>query len=203
MRAAAGEEFADPVSLGGALYELGKYSLVRREISTQSLSLHRLVQVVVKDALEVEERRAWIQRVVRALLGAFPHEEEDGFWERGQRLLPHVEAILVLIEEECLALVEASSSFNRGGLYALNQAIYAQAERLLRAALSQRTVLLGGDHPEVAEDLNDLGMVYYLQGDLAQAEGFFRRALAIKQRTEGSTDHVAVMLNNVAVHAPA
>ena len=57
---------------------------------------------------------------------------------------------------------------------------------------------LGPDHPDVAANLNNLAALYYAQGDYAQAEPLFKRALAIRERALGP-DHpdVATSLNNL------
>ena len=45
-----------------ALAALRRFSLLDRQAETETLSLHRLVQVVVQEALPAEERRAWAER---------------------------------------------------------------------------------------------------------------------------------------------
>ena len=46
----------------------------------------------------------------------------------------------------------------------------------------------GPDHPDVARDVNNLGLVLRQEGDLAQAKAAFQRALAIFERAYGP-DH--------------
>jgi CHAT domain-containing protein/Tfp pilus assembly protein PilF len=61
------------------------------------------------------------------------------------------------------------------------------------------------DHPDVAEILNNLAAVYGFQGRYGEAEGLYRRALAIREKALGA-DHpdVATTLNNLAnVYASA
>lgn len=193
------QTFFEPLTLGGALYTLTTFSLVQRDPALQTLHIHRLVQQVLRGALSAGERRRWIQHVIRALLHVFPQTEgQDQVLLRAQRLMPHIEALLTILEEECLALEEAGQLFNAAGFYATRQANYALAEQLLHTALGQRTVVLGAGHPDVSESLNDLGFLYYTRGDLVQAERFFRQALASQRRRGDSPEHLAVTLNNVA-----
>lgn len=44
---------------------------------------------------------------------------------------------------------------------------------------------VGPDHPEVATSLNILGLLYKLKGQYAEAEPFFKRALAMKEKVFG------------------
>ena len=58
---------------------------------------------------------------------------------------------------------------------------------------------LGADHPGVAETLGNLANVYDSQGKYADAEGLYKRALAIFEKAFGA-DHpdVAMALQNLA-----
>src|SRR5262249_28820166 len=49
----------DDVALDEAIGILGAYSLVRRNTSDETLSVHRLVQVVLRDTMDDKVRRQW------------------------------------------------------------------------------------------------------------------------------------------------
>jgi len=77
-----------PISAGyfdKAVTLLRTYSLVQRNGREQTLSVHRLVQAVVRDA--IEEQTAWITRVIGAVSALFPAVSFDT-WERCARYLP-------------------------------------------------------------------------------------------------------------------
>ena len=59
---------------------------------------------------------------------------------------------------------------------------------------------LGPDHPDVAQSLNNLALLYVNQGRYADAEPLYKRSLAINEKALGP-DHpdVATSLNNLAV----
>ena len=56
---------------------------------------------------------------------------------------------------------------------------YARAEPLLQRALAIREKALGPDHPDVADSLDNLAVLYYVRGDYARAEPLYQRSLAI------------------------
>ena len=58
---------------------------------------------------------------------------------------------------------------------------------------------LGLEHPDVANSLDKLAVLYYNQGQYAQAEPLYKQALAIREKARGP-EHpdVAISLNNVA-----
>src|SRR5207302_3893211 len=53
---------AGRLMLNAAPAELLKYSLVRRDTTTHTLSIHRLVQAVIKDEMNEEMQRQWTER---------------------------------------------------------------------------------------------------------------------------------------------
>ncbi len=81
---------------------------------------------------------------------------------------------------------------------AYQQADYAQAEKLLLAALKEAEKF-GEQDPRLAASLNNLAALYDTQGKYAQAEPLYRRALAIREKVLGP-EHpaVATSLNNLA-----
>src|SRR2546423_4856747 len=79
---------ADRARLNAAIAELLKYSLVRRNVTTQTLTIHRLVQAVIKDELDEETQRQWAERAIRAVDQVFPFDEAAP-WPRSQRYLAH------------------------------------------------------------------------------------------------------------------
>ena len=70
---------------------------------------------------------------------------------------------------------------------------------MAQQVLAIREKALGPDHPDVAQALNNLAVLYYKQGRYAEAEPLYKRALAIGEKALGP-DHpdVATALNNLA-----
>ncbi len=65
---------------------------------------------------------------------------------------------------------------------------YASAEKLLRDAARQQEANLGPRHPDLANTLNNLGIVCERTGKPDDAEQYFRRAVSIA-RTALASDH--------------
>src|SRR5262249_13782279 len=66
---------ARPASLIGAIEEAGRLSLLQRNAEARTLSLHRLVQSVLQDEMNIEDERRWAERAVRAVTSVFPDVE--------------------------------------------------------------------------------------------------------------------------------
>ena len=86
-------------------------------------------------------------------------------------------------------------------VHALYQAgKYAEAIPLAQQELAIREKALGPDHPDVAQALYTLALIYYVQGRYADAEPLLKRSLAIREKALGP-DHpdVATVLNTLAL----
>jgi serine/threonine protein kinase/tetratricopeptide (TPR) repeat protein len=77
---------------------------------------------------------------------------------------------------------------------------YPRAEALAREALALRRQVFGGEHPKVAESLNDLGLILYRDSQLNAAETVLREALAQRTKLLGAEHRdVATSLGNLGV----
>jgi tetratricopeptide (TPR) repeat protein len=187
----------DPIKLNEAIGALLAYSLVHRN-ADHTLTVHRLVQSVLKHGMNKQTQRRWAERAVRAVNLAFPEVEYEN-WLACQRYIPHVLACAALIEEWEMAFPEAAQLLNSTGDYLTKSAQYAQAEPLLQRALAIRERVLGPEHLDTATSLNNLAGLYWSQRQYAQAEPLYQRALTIDEKVYGP-DHpdVATDLNNLA-----
>jgi tetratricopeptide (TPR) repeat protein len=194
------EPFAsDLSSLNAAIRELLKYSLVHRDPEANALSIHRLVQEVLKDQMDKDTQQLWAERAVRAVQNVFPPNPEYSNWDICRQYLLHAQICCALIEEYNLLFTEAAGLLNRVGDYLLQRGEYEQVESLHKLALAIREEVLGTEHGDTAISLSHLALYYESQGKYEQAEPLYQRALAIGEETL-DPDHpeVARMLNNLA-----
>jgi tetratricopeptide (TPR) repeat protein len=189
---------ADPIKLNEAIGTLLTYSLVRRN-PDHTLSIQRLVQVVLKQGMKKSVQRLWAERAIRAVNQAFPEVDYEN-WLRCQEYIPQVLICDALIEQWDMSILEAAQLLDDAGYYLYKSANYEEAEPLLQRALVIREHVLGSDHPDTALSLNNLALLYHNQGKYEQAEPLYQRALTIDEKAYGS-DHseVATDLNNLAL----
>ena len=177
---------------------LRRYSLVKRDSEKKMLSVHRLVQAVVRESMESHNLRLWKERVVRALNQAFPEGEFEE-WKKCEQLLPHVQLCATWLEREVVAPADAAHLLAKVGIYLLERGQYTDAEPLLMRALSLREHHVGAEHPDTARSLHSLATLYLHQGKYEQAELLYQRALSLREQLLG-TEHpdTATSLNNLA-----
>jgi tetratricopeptide (TPR) repeat protein/transcriptional regulator with XRE-family HTH domain len=194
-----GAGVSDPYQLNEALEVLRRYSLVRRDAHAHTLSIHPLVQTVLKDSLDQQAQRAWAERTVRVVSAAFPVTGQPTGANR-QAYLPHIQQCSSLIEQHHLYFPEAGRLLFQAAAFLYYSGFHPQSESLHRQALAVRAHSLGLEHPDLAESLNALGILARLKGDYGQAEKFHQRALAIRENSL-DPDHPATAesLNNLSV----
>jgi tetratricopeptide (TPR) repeat protein/transcriptional regulator with XRE-family HTH domain len=187
------EAMADPLIFNELLSALLAFSLVKRLAQERLLSLHRMVQVVQLDRMDLQEQRLWAERVVYAVNTVFPAhpKEQVETWPRCLRYLEQVQACDTLIQQHSLQLPEAADLLDRAGVYLREHASYSLAESLFQRALVIVEQQLGSEHPQLATPLSNLGVLYYRQGQYEQAELLYQRALLILEQALGP-DHPQV-----------
>ena len=180
-----GPEAADPLKLNDAVSILLRYSLIRRNSEERLLSLHRLVQSVIKDGMEQDLQRTWAERAIRSLNQAFPDVEQNT-WSQCQRCLSHVLISTAYLDDYDLAFPEAARLLNQAANYLSTHAQYVQAESLLRKASAIREQYFTCDQPDIAITFNDLGMLYLVQAKYKQAQPLLQQALIIREKVLGA-----------------
>ena len=188
----------DETVLDEAREALLAYSLVKRDATNQTLSVHRLVQAVLKDQMEEERKREWAERTVLGVSHTFPDVQHQT-WPQCEQLLPHTFVCSELIEQYQLSSTEAAYLLNQTGFYLEERARYQEAEPLHKRALAICEQQLGAMHPSTAMSLNNLALLYQDQGKYAEAEPLYERALTIHEQQLGAMHPATAMsLNNLA-----
>jgi tetratricopeptide (TPR) repeat protein len=190
---------SDLSSLNTAIRELFKYSLVYRDPEAKALSIHRLVQQVLKDQMDEETQRQWAERAVRAVNNVFPNPEYTN-WNTCRQYLLQAQVCIALIEQYDLLFTEAANLLIKMGQYLLQRGEYEQVESLQQRALAIREQVLGPEHEDTSVSLNELAVLYYKQGKYELAEPLYRRSLTICEKVYGSEhQQTSIRLNNLAL----
>lgn len=199
LGAVPGAGASDSFKLNEALGVLRRYSLVGRNNSTNMLSIHRLVQAVIKESMDEQTRSFWAERTVRVVNATFP-DADHGTDATHQHYLPHVQECAMLIKQYHLHFPEAARLLYQAGAFLCFHGFHPQSQSLHQQALAIREQMFGPDHPAVAESLNELAVLARNQGDYERAERFHRQALSIREKAL-EPDHPAttLSLNNLGV----
>ena len=181
---------ADALRLDSAIAGLLRFSLIGRK--GEDLSVHRLVQAVVRDRLEDAERQGFAATAVGLLNARFPFESQDvRTWPVCARLLTHALQAAHWAEAFAAAPEATARLLNHAGLYLRGRAEFTGARALFERALRIGEATLGAEHRTVATYANNLGSVLQAQGEVAGARVLFERALRIDEAAYGP-DHPEV-----------
>lgn len=181
-----------------ALAELEAYSLISREQDHPRFSMHRLVQEVTRrqqdapGSCRLTETLHWLD-------DAFVGDPEDvRDWPILNPLMPHAQAVAE--HADTAGITEPTARLmNQLGLMYLTKCHYAEAEPLMRRALSITETCFGVENPEITSYLNNLALLLQDTNRLTEAELLIRQKLSIDVTNFG-TEHpkIAVGLNNLA-----
>jgi tetratricopeptide (TPR) repeat protein len=190
----------DPFVLDEAMGGLRRFGLVK--VGEQTMTVHRLVQQVVRDRLAAPDREAAITTAVELLAAAFPFSWQElrdpKLWPRCAQLLPHILVIAEHANQAGAARATTAALLRRAGGYLERRGEYEAARSLLERALALTETIYGPDHLQVAYVLDALGYLLRVQGDLAAAQAAHERALAISRAAQDPDQLlVAFVLHNL------
>ncbi len=185
----------DPIKLDKAIEALRKYSLVHRDHRAKTLTVHTLVQAVLRDEMDENTPGKLDERAVRAVYQALlsiinrplppPNMLLKAKWIERQRYLPHMRACASLIERWDMQFIEATRLLHATADYIqFNLEKEEEAEPLYRKALAMWERIPGAED-DVANCLNSLAIHYLTRGKYEEAEPMCQRALVIYERLQG------------------
>jgi hypothetical protein len=190
----------DPFALDNAVAALHRFGLVKA--TTETLTLHRLLQQVVRNHLDPGIAAARARVAVRLLTAKFPSGSSIAprFWPVCAALLPHALAATMYAEQYEVGPAETSDLPENVADYLHVRARYAESRALLERALGIREAMVGSAHPTTAQSLTNLAKALHDQGDLDSARTLHERALGIREARLG-VDHpdTALSLSNLAI----
>ena len=193
---------SDLSSLNAAIRELLKYSLVHRDPENHTLSIHRLVQEVLKDQMDDETQRLWAERAVRVVNYLLPYIHPSGPSD-DQYYLPHAYLSAKLVAQWKMTFLEAANLLEKLGYYFRENYVGEEeekAEPFLLQALEIYKQLRGSEHIDVANSLDRLAFLYRNRGKYDEAEQLHQQALVIKEKLLDPEDEsIANGCNNLAL----
>ncbi|MDL2321416.1 tetratricopeptide repeat protein [Desulfosarcina sp. OttesenSCG-928-B08] len=178
------------------LADLLRYFLITRQ--NEHLSLHRLVQEVIRGSLETEKRNeaadCCLHICGKCVFLDFSTVESR---RRYSELQPHILSVLNASGDHLAELRANLYTFLGKG--ADEQGNYDKALEGFQKALAIREKVLRPDHPDTATSYNNVAMMYEKMGEYGKALEGCEKALAIRKKTPGP-DHLdtATFYNNVA-----
>jgi tetratricopeptide (TPR) repeat protein/transcriptional regulator with XRE-family HTH domain len=197
-----GSVAASPLALNEIFVVLGRFSLICRHPETEAVSLHRLLQMVLRDCMEEAKQQLWAQRAVQIVNQVLPEAELYDHWLRFHAYVPHARACSAAIHDLNLMSVEAGRLLSVMGLFLREGGQFGEAEVFQRRSQQCLIQAVGSTHPAIAFSLDELATVYTYQANYEQAEPLYQQALAVFRHCLEPTDEKIVRtLGNLGVLA--
>jgi tetratricopeptide (TPR) repeat protein len=171
--------------LRDAFNALARLSLAT--VDDDTLSVHRLLQKVVRDDARARGDASAAARAVAALDDAFPRDPSDSTrWPRSERLLAHVIALADAAAGLPDTAAEVIELLNRACEYVIWAGGGARGLALAQSTVRKATSVLGAEHPKTLIARNHEASAYQQTGRASQAIALFEPLLADQERILGA-----------------
>ncbi|MFK0250574.1 FxSxx-COOH system tetratricopeptide repeat protein [Amycolatopsis azurea] len=173
----------DPIKLARAIRDINRYGLAKIDHGNNTLQLHRLVQLVLRNRVMARQVHARMQHGAHQLLAALdPNDPESSrHWSRYRELLPHAYAANVL---DCDDDWPRQLHINLMR-YLFEYGDHEEAARLGLEARKRLTDTLGPTHPQTLEVSSRLGLYLWAVGRYSEAAELNQRTLALRLQVSG------------------
>jgi tetratricopeptide (TPR) repeat protein len=180
----AAHPFPDSAPVEEVYAAAGRFSLVSRNAAHRTFTMHRLVQIVVRDGMDESERRTWRERAVDAVSRATPDFEYED-WALCDQLLPQWRTCAETIRQDGIATETAAYLLYQAARYLRARALYAEAESCIRDALAIAERVFGPVHTVVADYADELACLCRTLDQREEAGRLHARAVSILEQILG------------------
>ncbi len=188
----------DEFSFNQVIAELRRYSLIHRNTKTQTVNIHRLVQAVFRDKMDVKTQFEWVERTVGAIYLALIRTQAETLPDL-ERYVPQLQACTKLIEQWRLVSDEVAALLLAIGSYFSECAWYDLAEQCFKQAEKICEHVFGAESDAMVFCENRLAIIYLSQEKYDKAEARYKVALAISEKVWGEQHYnVASCLHELA-----
>lgn len=178
---------ANPFKMNIVIGELIKYSFLQRNPGEKLLTIHPMVQTVLRDTMSQEVQAIWMARVYKAVNRAFPFSEENYQMNKSRYTTPFVEATLLLslaIQEQLQKAENMDTAMRLSDLANLYrfQTNYEKSEELFRKSLKMQENLVSYSDPRIAQTFSRLARLYRAKGQNDSSELMYKKAIEMQER---------------------
>jgi tetratricopeptide (TPR) repeat protein len=195
------DEENEPLELEKALGILKAFSFVLEGQVDESLSVHRLIQLVVRKWLiENGTSREFATKALLAVSALYPFGSHENRQMCGD-YLPHAYAVLSYDgSSSTTETIARSSLLHCVAGFLVSQGQWKKAEELQIQAVEGRKMVLGLEHPDTLNSINNLASTYWNQGRWKEAEELEVQVTETRKRVLGlEHPNTLTSINNLAL----
>lgn len=181
------------LDLTKALGILKAFSLIVATDGKGNFSFHRLVQLVLRKWLILEEKYEEKSMQAMELLDEIYPDATFENWGTCAIYLPHAQSVLSATPEVQGEVRRKRIHLQEGIAYYLwSQGYYQESEKLDIMIVEEKKQEFGPEHPETLESITSLAATYDDQARWAEAEELDSFVLEVRRKTLGSRDRLTL-----------
>src|SRR6266487_2344504 len=177
---------ADHLEYHNVIKALREFSLIYLHVGKKSLSVHRLVQSVLRDAMPTEVKKQWLEKAIIALNTALTQQQSH--WSQSDVYLSHALACAEMIRQDEIVSPEGMILLVITGDCLTSRCRYTEGEELYQQALAVQGRLAQLESFDRALSLQKIGDVCRRQDKYPEAETFIHQSINIYSTLEGLSD---------------
>jgi tetratricopeptide (TPR) repeat protein len=169
----------DPILLARAIRDLGRFALATIDSTNRTVTIHRLIQALIRDDLNADEQEKFRHEVHLLLAGATPADPRDeAQWRRFAELVPHLGPSQITESTE----PELRDFALRMMYYLFRTGAFATARAFAEDCIRHWTADSGEDDPDVIAAERYLGAILRDSGEYHAAFELTGETLAKARR---------------------
>jgi tetratricopeptide (TPR) repeat protein len=169
-----------------AIQQIQELSLARHESHTgiSTLRIHDLIKILIQEqATRDEMHHRWFHVAVALAHSTFQRIDDPTSpesWLQCEMLSPHIHALTTWGDEHAVGNSQLSQANFGIARYLRSRGRYGEAEILLKRVLVGNERILGPDHRDTLQTIENLAIVYRRRGKYEEAETLYKQAQATK-----------------------
>jgi tetratricopeptide (TPR) repeat protein len=188
---ALSQVLGNPIVLARAIRDLGRFALATIDSANRTITIHRLIQALLRNDLNSDEQARFRHEVHLLLAGATPADPNDeAQWQRFSELVPHLGPARVT---ECTE-PELRDFALRMLYYLYRTGAFETARAFAEQCIRQWSRDSGEDHPDVITAQRYLGAILRDSGQYRAAFELTQKTLAKARRILGADSDITLAL---------
>lgn len=157
-----------------AMRVLLEFSFVRKNIDSQSYSIHPLVHEWIRSTIHASLWESYINAAASVLGRSVPLAHHTGAWVLARRLTPHVDRFWKLLDSQDALQYTSADGFDGLAIYEFDRCRYGQAKRSWEIGCECWVKQAGLENPLTIQCFLDCALAYRALGELEKAEARWR-----------------------------
>ncbi|KAA6407667.1 MAG: hypothetical protein FRX48_08505 [Lasallia pustulata] len=176
----------DPMLFRNSIQILLSLSLMKRDTSGETYSIHPLMHSWSRDRMTNSAVMKWAASANAILAGSVDSGGTESSHTYRRKLVPHINAYYQFVKASKVATLSKDDECVRYGKTFQKNGNWDRAEVFYKSAVEMRTRLLGTEHPVTLTSMSNLASTYSRQGLWKEAEKLGVQVLEIRKKVLGA-----------------